>query len=101
MQNFMQALGIEEQINREAALKFADACAKQMLRVMGKISQINEQRAASQPRQSARRSGLFSGKGSRKMQESLQPAEKARKWSTNADLFNEADAIYRQMHTRY
>jgi len=55
MQNFMKALGVDAPVNRAAALKFADACAKQMLRVMGRISQVNGQRAASQPRQTRAR----------------------------------------------
>ena len=55
MQNFMKALGVDGPVNRAAAVKFADACAKQMLRVMGKISQVNSQRATSQPRQARAR----------------------------------------------
>ena len=56
MKNFMQALGVEGQVSREAALKFADACARQILRVLGKFSQVNEQRTANQDRQPRGRS---------------------------------------------
>jgi hypothetical protein len=50
LQNFLKALGQEGPVNREAAIKFADACGKQMLRVLGKLLQVNEQRAANQER---------------------------------------------------
>jgi hypothetical protein len=56
LQNFLKAFGQEGPVNRETALKFADTCARQILRVLGKVSQINEQRAASQERQPRGRS---------------------------------------------
>jgi len=58
MQNFMKALGVEGPVNRAAAIKFADACAKQMLRVIGKVSQVNGQRNEQrQPRSRGQRGG--------------------------------------------
>jgi hypothetical protein len=98
MQNFMRALGIEGQINREAALKFADACAKQMLRVMGKISQVNEQRAASQERQPRGRS-----RGQRVpagMREGIR-GSKAPRFKSNQDVFDGGTMdYYQQQHGR-
>jgi hypothetical protein len=54
-QNFLKALGIEQQVNRETAIKFADAFGKQMLRVWGKLSEAQAQRAAAQPRTKGQR----------------------------------------------
>jgi hypothetical protein len=51
LQNFMQALGVPGSANRETAVKFADACAKQLLRVMGKVSEVNRQRQEAQANQ--------------------------------------------------
>jgi hypothetical protein len=58
MQNFMKALGVDAPVNRAAALKFADACAKQMLRIIGRVSQVNGQRNEQrQPRSRGQRGG--------------------------------------------
>jgi hypothetical protein len=51
LQNFMQALGVPGSANRDTAVKFADACAKQLLRVMGKVSEVNRQRQEAQANQ--------------------------------------------------
>ena len=83
MQNFMKALGVEGQVNREAALKFADACGRQMLRVMGKISQLQAQRNAAPQKQTRARgqrvpAGIRDGiRGSR-----------APRFKSNQDIFS-------------
>ncbi len=85
MKNFMQALGIEGQVSREAALKFADACSRQMLRVMGKLREVNEQRAANQDRQPRGRS-----RGQRvptQFREGIRGA-KAPRFQSNQDIFD-------------
>ena len=85
MKNFMQALGIEGQVSREAALKFADACSRQMLRVMGKLREVNEQRTANQDRQPRGRS-----RGQRvpaQFREGIRGA-KAPRFQSNQDIFD-------------
>jgi hypothetical protein len=97
LQNFMQALGIEGQANRETAIRFADACAKQMLRVMGKISQVNAQRSESPQRQPHARGQRIPAQ----FREGMKGA-KAPRFKTNAgpdDPFNpQSMATYRERH---
>jgi hypothetical protein len=54
LQNFMKAFGVDGPVNRAAAVKFADACAKQLLRVLGRVSQVNGQRNEQQRQTRAR-----------------------------------------------
>lgn len=96
LQNFVKAFGQDGPVNREAAVRFADACAKQLLRVVGKISQVNAQRAQEQQRQPRSRgprvpAGLRDGvRGS-----------KAPRWKTNQDIFDGATMdFYHQQHGR-
>jgi hypothetical protein len=86
MKNFMQALGVEGQVNRDAALKFADACSRQMLRVMGKLREVNQQRSANQERQPRGRS-----RGQRvpaQFREGIK-GSKIAKLTTNTDIFDD------------
>jgi len=55
LQNFLKAFGQEGPVNRATAVKFADACAKQMLRVMGRISQVQTQRNEARQKQTRSR----------------------------------------------
>jgi hypothetical protein len=95
--HFLKALGVEGQVNRETAIKFADAFGKQMLRVWGKLSEAQAQRAAAQqPRTKGQRgprvpAGLREGiRGS-----------KAPRFKTNQEVFdsNTMD-YYHQQHGR-
>jgi hypothetical protein len=83
MQNFMRALGVDAPVNRAAALKFADACAKQMLRVIGKVSQVNGQRSASQPRSRGQRGQRIPAKFREGIKGSRVPA-----FRSNSDIFS-------------
>ena len=85
MQNFMKALGVEGQVNRGAALKFADACGRQMLRVMGRISQVQAQRnAAPQKQTRARGQRIPAG-----MRDGIR-GSKAPRFKSNQDIFSGA-----------
>jgi hypothetical protein len=84
MQNFMKALGVEGPVNRAAAIKFADACAKQMLRVMGKVSQVNGQRNEQrQPRSRGQRGQRIPAKFREGIKGSRVPA-----FRSNSDIFS-------------
>lgn len=81
LQNFLKALGQGGPVSRETALKFADACARQLLRVMGKVSQVN----ASQERQPRGRS-----RGQRvptQLREGIR-GSRAPRFKTNEDIFD-------------
>jgi len=87
MQNFMKALGIEGQVNRETALKFADACAKQMLRIIGKVSQVQAQRNEQrQPRSRGQR-----GRVPQQFRDGIK-GSRVPKFRSNADIFS-GDAV--------
>lgn len=87
LQNFMKALGVEQQVSRETALKFADAFGKQMLRVWGKLSEASAQRAASQPRGKAQRGQRIPAQLRDGVKGSRVP-----KFRSNADIFS-GDAV--------
>jgi hypothetical protein len=86
-QNFLKALGIEQQVNRETAIKFADAFGKQMLRVWGKLSEASKQRAAAQPRTKGQRGQRIPAQFRDGIKGSRVP-----KFRSNADIFS-GDAV--------
>ena len=55
LSSFMKALGVEGQPDRQVAIRFADACGKYLLGVIGKLQRAQEQNASQQPRGRASR----------------------------------------------
>jgi hypothetical protein len=83
MGNFMKALGVEGQPNRETAIKFADACGKYLLGVIGKLQRAKEQNAASQQSKGRSRGPRVPERFKEGMKGSRIP-----KFATNADIFS-------------
>jgi hypothetical protein len=82
-QNFLKALGVEGQVNRDTAIKFADAFGKQMLRVWGKLSEAGAQRTAAQPRTKGQRGQRVPAQ----FREGVK-GSKAPRFQTNLDIFS-------------
>lgn len=86
MGQFLKALGVEGQVNREAALKFADCCGKQILRVLGKITQARAAEQQGQPRGKNKSQRIPA-----QFREGVK-GERVPKFRSNADIFS-GDAL--------
>lgn len=95
LQNFIGSFGVTGKVDRQAAIKFADACAKQALGILGKLRTAAAARAQEQQRP-ARRSGQRVPK---QFREGIK-GQAAPKFQTNADIFNGAAESWRQLHGR-
>lgn len=87
LSSWLQAFGIQRQVGREEALKFADACGKYLLGFLGRRGAAQDRIAAAQ-NQGRRSSGR--GRGQRvpaSMREGIK-GSKVQTFSTNQDIFS-------------
>jgi hypothetical protein len=84
MGNFMKALGVEGQPDRQTAIRFADACGKYILGVVGKLQRAQEQNTASHGRGQRARGGQ---RVPDRFREGVK-GSRVPKFKTNADIFS-------------
>ena len=92
LQNFLGSFGLTDKVDRQAAIEFADACAKRALGILGKLQAA----ARAQGQKPARRSGQRVPK---QFREGIK-GRPAPKFDTNVDIFDSAAADWQQMHGR-
>jgi hypothetical protein len=95
MQNFMRALGVEGQPDRQTAIRFADACGKYILGVVGKLQRAQEQNTASQGKGSRSRT---SQRVPERFREGVKGSKAPKK--TGDEFWDSAMQSYHHMHGR-
>ncbi len=87
--NWLKAFGVDRQVTRQEALRFADAGGKYILSFLGKLGQIN-QRAAQARQGQGSRTNTGRGRGQRvpaKFREGIR-GRKVQTFRSNADIFS-------------
>jgi hypothetical protein len=98
--NFLRAFGVETQVDRGMALRFADAAGKYLLGFMGKLNAMPPQTARPQPQRRASASRSSGQQRSSARASSRGPGRSTR-FQTNSDLFDDDTMnLYRREHGR-